>query len=181
MSRTPALNTDNIMRKVFDGENEALRTSSVATVVVGDIDVSISADDGDSIAISDGVNTLGINSDGSINVNITSNINVPINVFNEITNLESNNESTIVSYTASVNCFVSQISVSGDNIATYRVLINGDTVDKARTYFGAAFNHCFDFKDGILLTAGQTVRVNVVHDRPDLGSFNARIQVKEVL
>jgi len=96
---TKYLNTDNILKKVYDPSVESLRTTATATFVGGTVDISISdttdsikvgdgtgvyldinpdgsinsnveidAADGDNIAINDGIDTLAINSDGSINI-----------------------------------------------------------------------------------------------------------------
>lgn len=63
------LNQENIIKKVFDEANDALRTTATLVVPPGGINVALSAAEGDNVAISDGVDTLLINSDGSINVN----------------------------------------------------------------------------------------------------------------
>jgi hypothetical protein len=59
------LNQENIMKKVFDETSDSLRV----TARIGGVDVNLSAAGGDNVAISDGVDTLLINPDGSINVN----------------------------------------------------------------------------------------------------------------
>lgn len=65
------LDLNKIFQQVYDEENDRLRTDSSATIVTPPaIEVAISATN-DNIAISDGNDTLAINSDGSINVNIT--------------------------------------------------------------------------------------------------------------
>lgn len=63
------LDSEHIMRRVYDETNLALRTTATL-VAPGGLEVNISAADGDSVAISDGTDTLVINPDGSINANI---------------------------------------------------------------------------------------------------------------
>ena len=67
-----------VLQNCYDEPNKALRTTATA-VIAGNIDVEVDAADGDNVAISDGVNTLGIEPDGSINVNI-SNLEIDIEV-----------------------------------------------------------------------------------------------------
>jgi hypothetical protein len=64
------LNQENIMKKVFDETSDSLRV----TARIGGVDVNLSAAAGDNVAISDGVDTLLINPDGSINANLVGNL-----------------------------------------------------------------------------------------------------------
>lgn len=64
---TTLLNQENIIKKVYDPPTESLKVSGTSVVVPGQMEVALSAPD-DSVAISDGVDTLAINSDGSLNV-----------------------------------------------------------------------------------------------------------------
>lgn len=67
--------------KIGDGEGDYLAINddgSINTVVTGNLQVEISAADGDNIAISDGVDTLAVNPDGSINTVVTGNLEVEI-------------------------------------------------------------------------------------------------------
>lgn len=59
------LNQENIMRKVFDETTDSLRVNAS----VSGVNVNLSASSGDNVAISDGVDTMLVNPDGSINVN----------------------------------------------------------------------------------------------------------------
>jgi len=56
-----------VLQNCYDEPNKALRTTATA-IISGSIDVSLDANDGDNVAISDGTNDLAINPDGSINV-----------------------------------------------------------------------------------------------------------------
>ena len=66
------LDANQCIQGAYDGETGRLRTDSEATIVNADINVDIDAASGDNIAISDpdNGNTLKIEADGSINVNL---------------------------------------------------------------------------------------------------------------
>lgn len=148
--------------------------------------VEVDAADGDNVAISDGTNTLHVNPDGSINVNITtSNPGEVKSFYNEITSVATAVLSTILTYIAPIgkSSFLQGIEVSGTNIAEYQVLINASMLDKKRTYFGGDLDTNFLFAHtgtGLPLTVADTITVKVIHNRPTVGDFNARLQVIEV-
>lgn len=140
-----------------------------------------------SLRIGDGVDELQINPDGSLNVNITpSNTSARIeSTYNEISSLAASLPTLLVSYTAPVGklSFLQKVFVSGDNIATYKVKLNGTVIETVRTYFGGALNATADFSDasrGKLLSVGDVVTVEVEHQRPFNADFNGRIQTIEV-
>lgn len=66
------LDSDQVIRRVYDEPNNKLRVDAEVTAVIGVVDVIIDAASGDNIAIADatGTNYLNINPDGSINANI---------------------------------------------------------------------------------------------------------------
>lgn len=139
--------------------------------------------------VSDGIDGLIINPDGSINVNvISSDIDSSqyVSSYAEVTSVPSASTTTINTYTVPVakEAFLQKIDVSGTNIAMYEVLVNAVVQDKARTYFGNSLNDTFDFssfsQDGYRLVTGDIVLVRVTHNRPNVGDFNARIQIVEV-
>lgn len=139
--------------------------------------------------VTDGVDALVINADGSINVNIVSGSVASSDYrsyFNEVTSVASATPTTIQTYIVPVlkDAFLQKIPVSGTNIATYEVLINAVVQDKMRTYFGDSLDGTFEFAnsatDGYPLISGDIVLVRVTHNRPTVGDFNCRIQVVEV-
>jgi hypothetical protein len=141
----------------------------------------------DSVRVGDGVDELAINPDGSINVNLTpSNTSSSIETtYNEITAVPNGSPTLIHSFTAPIGVltFLQKVFVSGDNIAKYQVKINGIVVDTIRTYFSGNLHANFDFSDasrGVLLAVGDLVEVFVEHNRPNVGSFTARIQTVQV-
>ena len=148
--------------------------------------VEIDAADGDNIAISDGTHTLAINPDGSINVKVSLGAAGELkNIYTEITAVVSGVLSTIVSYVAPIGktSYLQKVEFSGSNIATYTVLVNSAVQSKKRTYFGGALNDGVLFTDsgnGLPLIVGDIVTVKVIHNRPTVGDFEARLQVTEV-
>ena len=68
------LDSDQVIRRVYDEPNNKLRVDAEVTAVIGVVEVIIDAASGDNIAIADpsGTNYLLPNPDGSINVNIGS-------------------------------------------------------------------------------------------------------------
>jgi hypothetical protein len=139
-----------------------------------------------SLRIGDGVDELAINPDGSINVNVTSGATaVNKSTYNEISAVPMLTATPLVTYTAPGGSFTSlqRISVSGDNIAKYKVKLNGTTIETVRTYFGGKLDATAEFTSpagGLPLSPGDIVSVEVEHSRPFVGDFNGRIQVSEV-
>lgn len=135
-------------------------------------------------------NIIEPNPDGSLNVNVVS---VPAagntvrNIYSEANAVPSGLTATIVTYTVSgslTESVLERISVSGDNIAMFTVFVNATQIDTRRTYFGGSLNEYFEFttgtSNGYVLTPGDVLTVNVIHNRPTLGNFEGRIQVLEI-
>lgn len=67
------LDSNQVIQAVYDEALNRLRVDIGANITLGgDLEVAIDAADGDNIAISDGTNTMSVNADGSIDVNIIS-------------------------------------------------------------------------------------------------------------
>jgi hypothetical protein len=62
------LDASQVIRRAYDEPNNRLRVDAQVSATIGTVDVVIDAASGDNIKISDGVNTLIVNPDGSINV-----------------------------------------------------------------------------------------------------------------
>lgn len=141
----------------------------------------------DNVAIHDADgDELAINPDGSINTAQALNPNLTgKNAYSEVLSIASSIETTIISHTALAGreTFLQNISVSGENIATYKVKVNGVVVDQKRTHFGAGLNEEFIFNgennSGIAVPVGQTVTVTVEHSRPMTADFNSKILYME--
>lgn len=159
------------------GPSNPLPVAIDGTIAIGDV------------SIVEGGNTLTVNNDGSINVNV---VETPVsghnvrNIYNEVFSVASGVETLIVSYTVPIGktAILERITTSGNNVARYNVYLNAAAFDAQRTYFGGEFNAAFEFTtgtgDGVLLTAGQVLAVKVLQNRPFVGDFNARIQVLEI-
>ena len=205
--KRPSIDYAEIWRAVYDEEPAVrLRTGLVdecgnsindtnplpvaatfdGTVQVGDIRITACDNDpkpGDmhsSVRISDCTNDLGINPDGSINVNIVSSSNTPglILAHNEISAVAAGVESTIITLVAPAGGYrIQKVEVSGDNYAIFRVKLNGATMVDRRSWW-CEFNETFNFEDfinGLMLTSGQTLTVTVLHNRPYVGSFETTV------
>lgn len=124
---------------------------------------------------------------GEISVTIDPNNNNEITYsYNEVSGVVKSTLTTINTFIAPIGktTFLQRVSAGGSNIAVYEVQINGLTVEKRRTYFGAAFTTDFEFigsaESGLELTVGDVVTVKVIHERPNAGDFEAKIQILQV-
>jgi hypothetical protein len=187
--KRPPINEDEYMRAVYEEEpTVALRVFPVDELgndynadnpfpVI--FDGTIEASD---VSIVEGGNTMTVNPDGSINVNITN--STPTStpgltiVHNEITSVASGVEATIVTIVAPpLGYRIQKIEVSGDNWAIFRVKINGVTISDKRSWW-CDFNQTFNFEsfvNGLLLTSGQTLTVTALHNRPYVGAFETTV------
>ena len=136
----------------------------------------------DSVRIGDGEYELDINSDGSINVDIQPYDN-NINIYNENTNVLTNSEQLIVTYSvpSTMKGSLFRVEFSGTQIAKYTVYINGNKKASKRTHHGSGLSGEFCFysgvSNGIPVSSGDQIQLKVLHNRPDAGSFEGRIQV----
>lgn len=162
----------------FYGPDNPLPIAFDGTIAIGD--VKIRDNDGD---------TLEVNPDGSINVNIVTaqTGNKVKNVYNEAHAVPAGVETTIVQYMVPLiitNAILQRISVSGENVGRFQIFINGVLVDTRRTYYGANFSEYFEFSvnttDGFTLAPGDVVAVKILHNKPQVGDFEGRIQVFEI-
>jgi len=151
------INNTNPLPVAFDG-----------TVSIGDV------------SIVEGGNTMTVNSDGSINVNIVSSSDTPglIISHNEVTAVASGVETTLITLVSPSDTYrVEKIEVSGDNLAIFRVKLNGTTILDKRTWY-ANFNETFNFEafnNGLLLSTGQILTVTVLHTRQFVGNFEVTV------
>jgi hypothetical protein len=126
-----------------------------------------------SVQITDGVDNLAINSDGSINVAITGG-GLTASTYNEVTSVASGSLTTVATFTASSATRIRKVMASGTNIAYYEIVLNGSVIAKKYSYF-TEYNVDFDFEDGIPMAITDTVLVRIEHNRIDTGDFNATI------
>lgn len=137
----------------------------------------------DSVRVGDGVDTLGINPDGSINVIIQNSIATGdvISIFNEVSAVASGIQTNVLTYVvpALKTLALTAIEVGGSNIAEYEVWIAGVLRARKRTWFSGPLNEIFPFgtssTTGLEVATGVTVQVKVLHNRPMNGNFEARL------
>lgn len=190
-----------VLKESYDYQQERIRvegtiTDGIDTLVVnpdGSINTNITGTDidirdlnasQDNVAISDGTDTLVVNPDGSINVVVSSTgvTGDELSFYNNVNAVVGGVLTTILTYTVPVatNSFMKRVEVSGTNIAEYTIEVDAVVAAKQRTYFGAGLNTTFEFGPGVKYTTGQVITVKVLHNRPDVGDFDARLQVNEV-
>lgn len=94
----------------------------------------------------------------------------------EIVAIGSGSETTIITVTASVTpTHVMKVEVSGENVALFRVKVNGTVISDKRTWWGA-FNQVFDYPlSGLVLASGDVLTVTVIHNRPTTANFEATV------
>lgn len=95
--------------------------------------------------------------------------------YSEVSSLAKNTEATLLQYTVPVGqtLKLSQIDVSGDNVAVYKVEVDGSTKDTKRTWW-TRFNESFEFGE-FEISESINVTVKVIHYSNDVGDFNAKI------
>ena len=108
------------------------------------------------------------------------------NVFGEQTSVASSSSVNIVSYTVpagkTANLLLAEFS--GNNIATYEVLLNSVVIARKRTWFNGPMHGEFLFligNDGTDLSAGDNLIIKVYNFRPTVGTFEGRLLISESL
>lgn len=161
----------------FYGKDNPLPVAFDGTVSIGTVEVHGSNG-----------NTIEPNADGSINtvvINGVASNKTLINEYNEVNSVPNSTLTNLVTYTVPLasTAILERVSISGENIATYQVSINGTVIDTRRTFWGT-LNEYFNFTSpdvfGTALNAGDVVLVTVIHFRPDLASFEGRLQIVQV-
>jgi hypothetical protein len=203
MAVFPASNysQENVLRDVHDQATQSLRTTALAVVPPGQFEVSIShVDDsirlGDGttlftstssggktgldvsligpIKITDGTDTLAINTDGSLNVNIVSSGASYLNVYNEATGVVAGVATVVVTYTSAISTYLQQIMYAGKYPGMFELLVNSSVLAKQYSYF-TNLNGSFDFGRGLQINIGDVIQVKVTHNQLGLGNFNSNI------
>ena len=131
---------------------------------------------------------LKVNGDGSINVIVetgSGQITKNVSKFNAISSVASGVSTTIVTYIvpALKTAILERVDVSGTNYATFFIKVNAVEQARRRTWYGN-FNEVVNFtsptSEGYALVASDVVTIVVLHTRPFLGDFEARIQVTQL-
>ena len=146
--------------------------------ITGPIDVNINPIN-DAIKISDGTDTLAVNTDGSINVaGVFSGNTVPVGVnefeYGEALNVAIGASATVVTKFFLTDYKLRRASCTGENIAVFTILFNGTPVDKSRSTY-SDFNCRFDYETGITIPAGTTVTVEVLNSGNSIADFSAQL------
>lgn len=161
----------------FYGPNNPFPIAFDGTVQIGDV------------SIVEGGNTMKVNADGSINVIIEETPvsgQVVISNYNQVINVVSGATTTLLSYTVPMGytAVLEKANASGENVARFDILYNSNLFDTKRTYWGGGFNVDFDYttgtSNGISLNSGDVIIIQVLHTRPYVGTFNARIQILQI-
>lgn len=149
------------------------------SINVDNIDVNLDSST-DSVAIGNMAgDLLDINPDGSINVNVVQTAQVLKSYFFEVDNVVTGVTEILCSYTALAPVYLQKIELSGTNIATFELFIDGILTDRKLTFFNGNLENLFNFDQGLNISAGQVIVVKVYHNRPDPGNFTARMQILE--
>lgn len=131
--------------------------SWTATVSATDLDIRDLSHAQDSVKIGDGTDFLAINSDGSINVNITD-ASPGTAVCNYNTATVAANATSTHTYTSTGNFYLEQIEASGSGMMKIEVQVNGAT--KFVKFTSAAeLNSSIKLSQPLLATTGQTVTI----------------------
>lgn len=148
------------------------------TIKVGDVEV-----------VGPTGNVLKPNQDGSLNVNVVETPvagNVVKSRFNTASAVPTGILTSILTYTVpfATTAVLQKITVSGENIAKFTILLNGVVMDVKRTYFGGELNAEFNYEtgnsNGLNFKASDIILIQVIHQRPNAGDFDGRIQVLEI-
>lgn len=105
-----------------------------------------------------------------------------VNQFDTVLAVASGAETLIGTYTvpAGKSFALIRVDLSGTNIATYNLYIDGDLKARKRTWFCGPFCEVIDFSnidlDGLRLSEGQIIEIKVIHQRTDAGDFESRMQ-----
>lgn len=178
---------DNIAIRNSTNSNELLinNDGSINTNINGEVSIELDAADGDNVAISDGTDTLSVNTDGSINVVTTYVANLTEqNYFGEVSSVASGVETTILSYTVpvGVSSYIHYVEASGTNIAMFTVYNNGSPIAKKwsiYTKLDVDYTFASPTTKGVKFLAGDVITIKALHNRSSLGDFSARLQVTE--
>lgn len=182
------LDFQQVLKQAFDETKDKIRVDAEVVASFGDAELAVELDaaDGDNVALAnaDGSKKVSVTTSGSkngldVNVINSENAGTLSTVYNEVTSVSAASLVTVGGYTALGDSKLLKIAVSGTNIAAYQVELNASVIDKKRTYFGNSLNAEFGFGAGLNLVFGDSVLVKVLHNRSDLGDFNARIDIEE--
>lgn len=165
---------DNISIASADGLNPMTVNPDGSINVIADIMLDQAQD---SVAIGDGTTLAFVDpSTRALLVTLDSTNLTTKNIFNEIDNIPNGVTSIISTYTAIVNTKLLSCDFGGTNVAAFSLYI-GVTLSAKKYTFFQNLNERFDFKDGLPITLGDIITVEVIHNRPDPGTFNVNMLI----
>lgn len=130
-------------------------------------------------------NDVGTSSNPIYTTPISGPTRAPINIYNTAFAVASGVPTTIVTYTVPVlkAGALERVAITGENIGYFEVLVNNIAIDSRHTMFGMSLNTEFNFTSsvnlGYPLISGDIVTIKVLHARPYIANFSARIQAIE--
>jgi hypothetical protein len=174
-----------VIRSVFEVDDNCLRVKVInGSGGGGELEVLIDHTE-DSIRLGDGTGFFTSTVTGpkrSLDVNITggtvTDSTTQIDLYGEVTGVASGVLTTLLTYTATSEARLKKVAASGENIAEYQVLVNGNLKSKKRTYFAGGLNVDFTFDNGVELVNGDIVTVRCIHSRPDVADFNSNLIIE---
>ena len=103
------------------------------------------------------------------------------NIYSAVNSVAQSVLTTVCTYTVPGGkvAHLLRTEFAGTNIAHYSVVLNATVIASKYTNFGARLNEESVFDEGLPLVAGDILQIKVIHNRPYLGDFNARILVVE--
>lgn len=167
------------------GDNIAITDPTGTNAILPNMDGSINAviqdielnQVTDSVAIGDGNTLIFVDpSTRALLVTLDSTNLTTKNIFNEIENIPSGVTSIVVQVTATANTKLLSCDFGGTNVATFSLYIGTNLSAKKYTYF-QTLNDKFDFKDGLPITLGDVISLEVIHNRPDPGTFSVNMLI----
>lgn len=137
-----------------------------------------SSSSGGNVTVVQGGNTLGVNSDGSINVVSSASTGTQTLVYAEAPSVVVGLETTILSYTVpGTAADLLQIAVAGQTIGEIRVYKNAAVIDKQYLYYTQP-NIVFNYNN-LGLNNGDVLLITCINNGQDVANFNANLQVLE--
>lgn len=138
----------------------------------------------DSVRIGDGTDLLAINPDGSINVVIADAMDEdPISAYGESPATPTGTPAAVVTYVVPADkiAFLYRVEASGENVARYQVTVNDTVIATRRTHHGSGLTTDFNFdspnKRTLILQPGDIIKLVALHNRPESGDFEARVEL----
>lgn len=101
-----------------------------------------------------------------------------VNMFSSVEAVARNDEVTILSH-VSAGIMLTSVEVDCENVARFKVLVDGEVIAEKGTYFGGDLSTVFNFsvgdKVGLEVESGKEIQVKGVHRRPDAAKFTTRM------